>query len=290
MGVAGVTSLRIHTFLMPRLSPTLSPVMAELFDRLRRAGCIVSWSIGEHETYQPDALRPEHDLYLLKSQAPAALSIAAVLHAQGAQILNPSPACAAAQDKVVATHRLAAFGVPLPRTWASGQPARLAPVVDRGPLVAKPFNGYHGTGVSFVRGANELVTLPDGDVAVLVQARLAGADDLKVYVIGDEVFAVRKQFDPTSHGRTGRPVPVGAEVRNVALRCGAAFGFGLYGVDLVETADGPVVIDVNHFPGYKGVPDAAERLCRYVLAYADGNVQLALPRLPVCRAMAGLHE
>ena len=260
--------------------------MAELFDRLRGAGCDVSWSIGEHETYRPDTLRAEHDLYLLKSQAPAALSIAAVLAAQGARILNPSPACAAAQDKVVATHRLASFGVPLPRTWVSGQPSRLAPVVGHGPLVTKPFNGYHGTGVSFVGGADELVGLPDGDAAVLVQPRLAGADDLKVYVIGDDVFAVRKQFSATSHGHAGRPVPVDPVVREVALRCGAAFGFGLYGVDLVETADGPIVIDVNHFPGYKGVPDAAERLSRYVLAFADGKIDLALPALPARVAVA----
>ncbi len=258
----------------------MSPVMAELFDRLSRAGWGVTWSIGEEHAYEPSALRPEHDLYLLKSQAPATMSIAAVLHAQGAPILNPWPACAAAQDKVVAAHRLAAFGVPTPQTWAGAEPARLATVVDGGPLVTKPYNGYHGTGVRFLTRRTELRAVPAGDEAIIVQRRVTGVDDIKVYVIGDDVFAVRKPFGAKSHGSAGYPVAVDPAVREVALRCGEAFGFGLYGVDLVLCDDGPVVIDVNHFPGYKGVPDAAERLCDYILTAAEAATDRQLPALP----------
>ena len=32
------------------------------------------------------------------------------------------------------------------------------------------------------------------------------------------------------------------------------------------TADGPVVVDVNAWPGFKGVPGAAERLSAHLLA------------------------
>ena len=271
--------MRVHAFLMPRLENRLSPVMAELFDRLARGGWAVTWSIGEELVYEPGALRPEHDLYLLKSQAPATMSIAAVLHAQDARILNPWPACAAAQDKVVAAHRLAAFGVPTPRTWAAAEPARLASVIDGGPLVSKPYNGYHGTGVRFLNSQAELRSVPFSDEALIVQRRVTG-DDIKVYVIGEDVFAVRKPFDPTSHGKAGDPIAVDPTVRQVALRCGEAFGFGLYGVDLLLCDDGPVVIDVNHFPGYKGVPDAAERLCDYILTSSQAATDRGLPALP----------
>lgn len=257
----------------------MSPVVAELFDRLGRAGCCVSWSIGEEHAYEPCAVRVDHDLYLLKSQAPAALSLAGVLDAQGANILNPVRSCHLAQDKVVASFRLAAFGIGTPRTWASAEPARLRPIVGSGPLVVKPYNGYHGTGVQFLKDAEQLLSLPATDTAVLVQELVAGADDLKVYVIGDDVFGVRKTFDPSSHGRAGVPVALSREVVEMARRCGAAFGLGLYGIDVVETENDPVVIDVNYFPGYKGVPDAAERLCAYVLTYADGAIDLRVPPL-----------
>lgn len=272
--------MKIHAFLMPRLEAELSPVMRELFSRLARAGCDVSWSIGEQHAYEPAAMRVEHDLYLLKSHAPAALSLAGVLDAQGASVLNPVGSCLAAQDKVVASARLAAFAVPTPRTWASAEPARLARTVGGGALVVKPYNGYHGTGVAFLDHGEELRVLPATDTAVIVQERILGDHDLKVYVIGEEAFGVRKAFDPTSHGRAGRAVALSPEVELVARRCGAAFGFGLYGIDVVETDLGPVVIDVNHFPGYKGVPDAAERLCAYVLEFVDGSITLGLPPLP----------
>lgn len=271
--------MRVHAFLMPRLESRLSPVMSELFDRLTREGWMVTWSIGEDHVYEPATLRPEHDLYLLKSQAPATMSVAAVLHAQGARILNPWPACAAAQDKVVAAHRLAMFGVPTPQTWAGAQPGRLTSMIGRGALVTKPFNGYHGTGVRFLRGPQELRSAPSTDEATIVQRRVVG-DDVKVYVIGDDVFAVRKPFDATSHGRAGQPIAVDPTVREVARRCGEAFGFALYGVDLVLCDDGPVVIDVNHFPGYKGVPDAAQRLCHYIVTSAEEATGRRLPALP----------
>ncbi len=272
--------MKIHALLMPRLEDVMSPVMAELFDRLTRAGCSVSWSIGEEHAYEPCAVRVEHDLYFLKSQAPAALSLAGVLDAQGANILNPARSCQLAQDKVVASFRLAAFGIGTPRTWTSAEPARLRPIVGSGPLVVKPYNGYHGTGVQFLTDAEQLLSLPATDTPILVQERVAGADDLKVYVIGGDVFGVRKTFDPASHGRAGASVTLTPEVVEVARRCGAAFGLGLYGIDVVETENGPIVIDVNHFPGYKGVPDAAERLCAYVLTYATGVIDLCVPPLP----------
>ena len=280
-------SARVHAFMMPREGDVISPVMRDCFALLRGSGCDVTWSIPDHVAVRPADLTPAHDLLLLKSQAPAALSLAAVLHAQGAEILNPYPACAAAQDKVVAIHRLATFGVPVPDTWASAAPAQLAGALPDGALVAKPFDGYHGTGVRFLERSAELTEIPSGDRMCMVQPRLAGADDLKVYVIGDDVFGVRKQFDPDSHGRAGRPVTLSDEVVEVARQCGAAFGFGLYGVDLVETDDGPVVVDVNHFPGYKGVPDAAERLASYVLHHLESPSDLSLPPLPRATAAVG---
>lgn len=279
-------SARVHAFVMPRQGDVISPVMRDCFALLGDAGCDVTWSIPDHLAVRPADLAPAHDLLLLKSQAPAALSIAAVLHAQGAEILNPYPACAAAQDKVVAIHRLATFGVPVPDTWASAAPAQLAPALEDGELVVKPFDGYHGTGVRFLAAPADLAVLPDGDRMSMVQPRLPGADDLKVYVIGDDVFGVRKPFGPDSHGRAGRPVALDPEVVEVARRCGAAFGFGLYGVDIAETGDGPVVVDVNHFPGYKGVPDAAERLAAYVLRHLEQPTDLSLPPLPGRRVAA----
>src|SRR5207244_2896490 len=39
-------------------------------------------------------------------------------------------------------------------------------------------------------------------------------------------------------------------------------------LDVVESPRGPWVVDVNTFPGYKGVPDAASRIAQYIGAAA----------------------
>ena len=51
-------------------------------------------------------------------------------------------------------------------------------------------------------------------------------------------------------------MPVDPEVRRIALAAGRALGLTLYGLDIIESDEGPVVVDANYFPGYKGVPDA----------------------------------
>jgi ribosomal protein S6--L-glutamate ligase len=72
-------------------------------------------------------------------------------------------------------------------------------------------------------------------------------------------------------------VPVSDEVADIARRVGRAFGLGLYGLDVLETAAGPRVVDVNHFPGYKGCPGAAEAVADYLEAAARGGRAAAVP-------------
>lgn len=126
------------------------------------------------------------------------------------------------------------------------------------------------------RSVSEAWTQPEAPV--LIQELIPGSgEDLKVYVVGEEVFAVRKSFAADSFTKAGRPSPVSAEVCAIALRCGQAFGLGLYGLDIIESPDGPVVVDLNYFPRYKGVPDVAPLIADYIERFACGLIETALP-------------
>lgn len=47
---------------------------------------------------------------------------------------------------------------------------------------------------------------------------------------------------------------------NIAVRAAKLIGDGLYGVDLKETPDGPVVIEINDNPNLEhGIEDEAEK-------------------------------
>jgi ribosomal protein S6--L-glutamate ligase len=264
--------------LVRRVPPVASPVLLDVFALLERRGFEVESGIPEETVTRPDGLRIEHDLYMLKSHTELALSLAGVLAALGARLLNPYASCITTQDKIVASRRLRAAGVPTPRCWVTGDLDLMRPIVEETPLIVKPHRGHRGAGISIVRNASDLAALGPPDGPVLIQEHVAGTgEDVKVYVVGENVFAVRKEFSPTSFTRPGRSCPVSAELREVALSCGRALGLGLYGLDVLETDEGPVVVDANYFPGYKGVPGVAPLIADYIASYAQGLRALELP-------------
>ena len=71
-----------------RVPPVPSPVLVEAYEILRGRGYDVEDGIAEELPQRPDLLVPEHDLYILKSHTELSLSLAGVLHAQGANLLT----------------------------------------------------------------------------------------------------------------------------------------------------------------------------------------------------------
>lgn len=270
--------MRLHFVVNRRVPPVPSPVLVEVFALLRRRGFTVTQAIPEDILTRPDMVRAEADLYVVKSHTELAFSVAGALHAAGATQLNPYPAWVATQDKIVASRHLRAAGVPVPRSWVTADLSLLADVVARTPLVVKPHRGHRGAGIRVARDPQELAAVTLGAEPVIVQEHIAGpGTDLKVYVVGDDVFAVRKAFSPTSFSQSGQACLVDDELADIARRCGRALGLGLYGVDVIESPAGPVVVDVNTFPGYKGVAHPAPRIAAYIAAYAHGEVTLPSP-------------
>lgn len=243
-----------------------NPVLVELFDILRRQGCEVELGVADELVMDPAQYTVRHDLYVLKSHTALWLSLAGILNGQGARILNPYFACLAAHDKIVAERRLEAAGVPTPHSWITGDLSLLLPVCEEQALIVKPYMGGRGVGVVIARNRAELAAIPAPDQPVIVQEYIPG-DEIKVAVIGDTVAAVRKIETPT--GTVRIPCPVSDDLSEIALRCGRVFGLGLYGLDVILGPAGPVVIDLNYFPSYKGVPNAANLLASYILDCAE---------------------
>lgn len=258
--------------LVRRLPPLPSRVLTEVFERLSRRGFDVETGIAEEAVLRPDCLEPRHDLYILKSHTELSLSLAGILHAQGARLLNPYPSCIATQNKIVASKRLRAAGVPTPRSWVTGDLMLLEPIADKTAIIIKPYLGHRGAGIRVVQRREELASIPPPEGPVLVQEYVEGnGEDLKVYVIDDEVFAVRKPFSTTSFTQPGRPTVVSDDVRRIALAVGRALGLSLYGLDVIEGSAGPVVVDVNYFPGYKGVAEAPSLIADHIEKSAHGR-------------------
>jgi ribosomal protein S6--L-glutamate ligase len=89
---------------------------------------------------------------------------------------------------------------------------------------------------------------------------------VKLYNTGDEVFATVKR-SPLHRGAdiVEEQIPVTPELRNLARAVGRVFGLDIYGIDVIQTPDGYMVLDINDFPSFGKVPQAAWRLARTVL-------------------------
>jgi ribosomal protein S6--L-glutamate ligase len=261
--------MKLHFIRSPRAR---SVVLEELYAILDRRGHEVTESIPDSAVQDLDAV-PEHDLYILKARTKLSVSVAGILHQRGARLLNSYPSCAMLLNKVVVTAALRREGIPTPRSWALADVSllRAGDMAERLPLIVKPFDGIHSQGVQVVRHPNELENVRV-EGPVLVQEFVEGCDErLKIHCIGERVFATWKPFSLGGRHEPGQPRAIGDEVREIAVRCGRLFGMGLYGLDVLIGREGPVVVDVNSIPGYKGVPGIASIVADYIEQYARGS-------------------
>src|SRR5207248_6822651 len=63
-------------------------------------------------------------------------------------------------------------------------------------------------------------------------------------------------------------LPLAAEWRALARRVGEIFGLDIYGLDVLVTHNGPVVVDINDFPSFRHVPGAVSHVADYILQIA----------------------
>src|SRR2546428_2983366 len=182
-----------------------NPVVAEVITILKRKGFQIEIGFAESLLLRPEALSAKHDLYIRKSHTSLWLSLAGVLHFQGAELLNPYLACLATMNKIMTASLLRSAGVPIPRSWVTGDLKLLLSLAAERQLIMKPYDGRRGNGIRIVNEPRELAFVRPPQRPVLVQEYVAGGDELKVYVIGDEVFAMRQPSSTDGSARSRVP-------------------------------------------------------------------------------------
>ena len=267
--------MKIGMLMLRHPATRMSPIMPAVVQMLEQWGCEVDIIYPEERVTPLSEVRVEHDLYILKSGTELSLSLAGALHAIGAPILNPYPVAATMRDKIASTRVLQAAGVPVPETYITSHSRQLVSLLDAGPLVLKPYRGSQGRGVHVIWDADELDDVSSDEGPVFAQRyHKPEGEDHKIYVIGDQMFGVKRIFPAkTYQEKVGEPFTISSELREIALRCGRAFGVELFGFDVVMSAGNPYVVDIQSFPGFKGVPDAALRLADYI--YSVGQRALS---------------
>ena len=182
---------------------------------------------------------------------------------RGVRCVNRYEVVATCGDKLLTSAGLERAGVPQPRTLTAFTPeAALRAIETLGyPAVIKPVVGSWGRLVSRVNDRDAAEALLEHlDVLgswqqhiYYVQEHVAKPGrDIRAFVVGDEtICAIYRTSEHwiTNTARGGRAsnCPVDGPVGDLALRAAQAVGGGVVAVDLLETADGRLLVnEVNH--------------------------------------------
>lgn len=202
--------------------------------------------------------------------------------AEGMPVIDDPTSMIRCTNKVYLWELMSRNGLPTPETMlvrAGTDPAEIADRLGL-PVVLKIPDGSFSRGVKKARSLPELEGLmaeflTDSDLA-LAQKFMPTEFDWRIGVLGRaplfacQYLMARGHWQIVMHreGRRAveggfRSVPLAAappEVVDIAVRAANLIGDGFYGVDLKETPDGPVVIEINDNPNLEhGVEDQSAR-------------------------------
>jgi len=226
----------------------------------------VSGADGAIDLRQLDAL-------LVRTMPPGSLEqvvfrmdVLGQLESAGVTVINPPRAVEVAVDKYLATARLRAAGLRVPRTAVcqTADEALQYFAALGGDVVLKPLFGSEGRGITRLtdealaeRACKMLEQF--GSVIYLQEFVPHEGADLRLFIVGDRVLGMRRR-NPldwrtnVSRGATAELFTPDEALIEVARQAAAAVGAPVAGVDLLPGRDGELyVIEVNAAPGWKAL-------------------------------------
>ena len=217
---------------------------------------------------------------------------ARLFEAQGIPVLNPSRLIETCGDKIHTSVALVAAGLPTPRTVVALTPqAALGAIEEIGyPAVLKPAVGSWGRLLAKVNDRDAAEALiehrqalgsPVHQVFYVQEYIDKRGRDIRAIALGDEIVgAIHRRSEHwitnTARGATAQPRELTPELVKLTRRAATAVAGGAVAVDLIERADGELLVnEVNHTMEFHGLVaatgmDLADRLVGYVQEVLSG--------------------
>lgn len=200
-----------------------------------------------------------------------------------------SQALVRSRDKLRSLQILSRAGLGLPKTVFTNGTKNVESVLEEvggAPLIIKLLEGTQGLGVVLAetsKAAESVLEAFHGlNARVIVQEFIKeskGADIRAFVVDGQIVGAMKRQgkegeFRSNLHrGGTAELISLTDEEETAAIRAAKAMGLGVAGVDMLQSARGPLILEVNSSPGLEGIEgatgeDIAGKIIKYIMRNA----------------------
>jgi RimK family alpha-L-glutamate ligase len=183
----------------------------------------------------------------------------------GFYVINPPEAIEHCVDKYDILATLEDDGVPVPRTAAteSINEALKAFAELGGDVIVKPIFGSRGMGATRVVDSEIASTVFKAiafhhGVIYLQEFVPHGHSDIRAFVCGGRVVAAMRRVAEswkTNYSQGARPAPITLDpaLEELAVKSAKAVGCKIAGVDILEGPNGPMIVDVNSQPGWRGL-------------------------------------
>jgi ribosomal protein S6--L-glutamate ligase len=199
-----------------------------------------------------------------------------------------SQALVRSRDKLRSLQILSRASLGLPKTVFSNYSKDVSSVIDKvggAPLVIKLLEGTQGLGVVLADNRNSAESILEAfnglQARVIVQEFIKEAKgaDLRAFVVdGVVVGAMKRQgkegeFRSNLHrGGSAEIIELTDEEENAALKAARVMGLGVAGVDLLQSARGPLILEVNSSPGLEGIEKATgKNIALQIIKYVERN-------------------
>jgi len=203
----------------------------------------------------------------------------------GIPVINPIRAFLKARDKYFSLLLLDKAGIPVPRTAVVENYSAALKVAEQWKdVVLKPLIGSMGFGAIRATSVDIVYitsrTLNQLDQPIYIQEYIDKPNrDIRVFVVGNDIIAAYYRVQPTAElwktniAQGAKAVPIeriDEDLADIALRATKILGLHYAGVDIAESKDGYVVLEVNASPNWRGLARAtginpATHIARYVL-------------------------
>lgn len=200
--------------------------------------------------------------------------------------LNSARGISNSRNKLLAHQIMAENQLPMPITAFASSPHSTDDLIDMvggPPLVVKLLQSTQGRGVVLAETRKVASSIIDAfrnaEANFLVQQFIADAagQDIRCIVLDDKVIAAMQRvsgsedFRSNLHsGGSALPIKITREERRVALRAAKVMGLKFAGVDLLRSASGPLLLEVNSSPGLEGIESVAgQTVAEAVMGYVE---------------------
>jgi ribosomal protein S6--L-glutamate ligase len=194
------------------------------------------------------------------------------------------------RDKLRSLQILSRHHIGIPATTFVKDKKDVIPAIERvggAPVVIKLIEGTQGIGVLLAesrKAAEGIIELLQSQKQnVLVQKFVAESKgkDIRAFVVGDRVVAGMRrvaqgqEFRSNVHrGGLAEAIELDEQYQETAVRAAQILGLRVAGVDMLESADGPQIMEVNSSPGLEGIEtctelDIAGAVIDYIAAQVD---------------------